>query len=890
MRISQDDDLWYEEGDCLVYLYTESTTDRGPCFKIPWSLIKAAQCMPLLSHSSAPHASAPPTSSAESSLATEAAPSPTTIEIHLSTPKGLSGREILRYHITTRNFFAWACGKPLVGNSLGQALVDLLHRMKTYRGQHVENVEDVLIYADDMGYSYVECCPDHALAMLYFAESHKLPLVWTDAFAHCVGMSDELSTSPEFGHLSCVTRALVTRASLEMDMHITKASRSLTDFLHDDLSSANLGLATNARAHLDNFHSFLLSFHVDKYGYWPPSEDATFPKRIFLSMHEDFQQLYSHMADHTSDYSQAQTPVTGGMCLLQNLDAFNERNNYPRLPFSLPTFPRPTPSARTSTTRSLRQFALQRSSQRSSFGLQGSFDAPALENRYSVADRRSLSNSLVHRYKQFEARVGLLNDGITAIEACKVRWILVYCILQTVRSVLSTAEGVRESDAPYPLCVLTTGLPPWKADSPKHSHENSPDGLASRTEVEWSDSAVLLAPDEDAVDGMRPLPERPLAARRNSSSHSLSKLATAGVTLTRSMSNLISAGRQTMSRSRDSRGSRGSRGSLASIRSEATVTMSPTELMRPPSLPRGLFELGEVNESSAILDDTVEIDQLVPPPGADEEVVAQALARIGEVNPLTGRPSLPGLKTTFELAGADTPPEERSPTLEDSHLAFAADDFESALYDGAQYSPVRFEAVDLDPKGQYDPSRFKALDEEPDAVDTAAPVTEAHEAVPAYESSLYDTLHLDSAPVGSLAYESGDEPPSLNWSQDTPESLEIRESREFDNVSLPSLDPATPSPGLNRTMSLALGRRNSSSLFSSLRSSRSFSIYKFSDLRVGRRKSTSRLSQTAAYTNEAPLSEKEDTAEQQTQIARQFSGRGQQAKDRGVSTSWVANF
>lgn len=59
-------------------------------------------------------------------------------------------------------------------------------------------VEDILIYADQLRYSAVENSPDHALAMLDFAESNTIRNVWIDAFAHCVGMNNELAQSTEF--------------------------------------------------------------------------------------------------------------------------------------------------------------------------------------------------------------------------------------------------------------------------------------------------------------------------------------------------------------------------------------------------------------------------------------------------------------------------------------------------------------------------------------------------------------------------------------------------------------------------------------------------------------------------------------------------------------------
>lgn len=70
--------------------------------------------------------------------------------------------------------------------------------MQIFRRKAVDNVGDLLYYADCLGYSRIENQPDYALSMLYFAEQHKLRDTWTDAFAHCVGMNGSLVSSSEY--------------------------------------------------------------------------------------------------------------------------------------------------------------------------------------------------------------------------------------------------------------------------------------------------------------------------------------------------------------------------------------------------------------------------------------------------------------------------------------------------------------------------------------------------------------------------------------------------------------------------------------------------------------------------------------------------------------------
>ena len=70
--------------------------------------------------------------------------------------------------------------------------------MNEYRPDPQDNQNDLLAYMDDQGYTDFRDCPDHALAVLQFAEIFQIRELWTDAFVHCAGMNDQLDTSAEF--------------------------------------------------------------------------------------------------------------------------------------------------------------------------------------------------------------------------------------------------------------------------------------------------------------------------------------------------------------------------------------------------------------------------------------------------------------------------------------------------------------------------------------------------------------------------------------------------------------------------------------------------------------------------------------------------------------------
>lgn len=70
--------------------------------------------------------------------------------------------------------------------------------MNEFRSPNVDNITDVLEYMEDSGYADLRNCPDHALALLYFAEHFQFDKIYLDAFAHAVGMYEDVFSSPEY--------------------------------------------------------------------------------------------------------------------------------------------------------------------------------------------------------------------------------------------------------------------------------------------------------------------------------------------------------------------------------------------------------------------------------------------------------------------------------------------------------------------------------------------------------------------------------------------------------------------------------------------------------------------------------------------------------------------
>lgn len=85
-----------------------------------------------------------------------------------------------------------------MGHRLGDSLPSLLERMNEFREDEDQNLEDMLAYLDSQDYTDFRSCPDHALAVLQFAEQHELLELWRDSFCHCAGMSEDLPFSAEY--------------------------------------------------------------------------------------------------------------------------------------------------------------------------------------------------------------------------------------------------------------------------------------------------------------------------------------------------------------------------------------------------------------------------------------------------------------------------------------------------------------------------------------------------------------------------------------------------------------------------------------------------------------------------------------------------------------------
>ncbi|KAF2007425.1 hypothetical protein P154DRAFT_480233 [Amniculicola lignicola CBS 123094] len=465
--LRRDPELWFEDGDCLVHLYARGQSRRGPSFCVPFRALRQRNCGGMFSLC---FAQVSPTSGTQSSRrvsfgSAAAASSTNTCELYIPAPEEMSREDSFKWHITTRNFFAYIFGMPLVGTSLGQTLIDLQERLHLFRSGQINNFTDFLQYAEKQGYRDLVDCPDYALAFLFYAEHYQLRDVWIDAFVHTVGMNDSLCLSEEFKLISRITKALITRAYLDMDIHLGRVMVALSNFLEDGLSSTLLGLSLGARTHLDQFRSFLHSFYVEKFGYWPPPKGAPFSKALYQSMYFDIRNVYEYLVDRESTLDIAsQKLATGGICVLQNVKAFDKRHNFLSLPHPVPLLPQyESQNRKTSSQKGLRTLTLGSKQAKTDRYLTS---RAALTAATNTRDISVISSPLVKAYMRFERQCALNHqrgEKVSMADSRKVRWLLIYGILQYLVSALRAPKEVQEADeAVYPLCCLVPEQPPWE--------------------------------------------------------------------------------------------------------------------------------------------------------------------------------------------------------------------------------------------------------------------------------------------------------------------------------------------------------------------------------------------------------------------------------------------
>ncbi|KAI1457204.1 hypothetical protein F4805DRAFT_198234 [Annulohypoxylon moriforme] len=490
-NLKRDPELWYRNGNCYIHLYGQGQSRRGPAFKVPFSGLLEAKCEPFIdrfmaqnfikSNGWAQNDNGDPVRRSR-------------IELFIPSPPRSDKQMSYKYHLATRNFIAYVFRRSVVGENLGAALVTLMHSMFEFRTGNVDNVHDLMDYLDEEGYLNFRNNPTHSLAVLHLAETFQLRDLYISAFAHCCGMSDQLSASPEYQLVSPGTRKLIRCARVEMNLRLGQSANMVGTFLEYELSEAHLGLYAGARAHLERFRTLLQSFYVAKFGSYPPpsidSRTTMFEIEILQEMRADFEALYQYLVDESFDTTHSNLFLAqGGICTWQCIRAFDRRHEFKTLLHPLPLLPK---VSRENTKRA------------SWLGKPMKADRKWRENTHAALIKATntrpnlMKNGLVRIYRQFEDGLAYWPtkadkmENLGPMDSRKVRWILIYATYQALRQATDIPPEVRDtSGAPYHLCISTADLPPWDEDRPVHK-------LVRRQTHHLARSA-LTSPSEDST-------------------------------------------------------------------------------------------------------------------------------------------------------------------------------------------------------------------------------------------------------------------------------------------------------------------------------------------------------------------------------------------------------
>ncbi|KAI1265173.1 hypothetical protein F5Y18DRAFT_60874 [Xylariaceae sp. FL1019] len=456
-NLRRDPELWYRNGNCYVHLYGKGQSKRGPSFKVPFSTLLEAQCHPLINSYI----------SDESDL-DDAKSGP--FQLFIPAPPQSEKRQSYNYHLATRNFFAFIFRRSMAGETLGSALIGLMHSMAQFRSQTANNEDDLLNYMDEEGYLDMNCQPNHALAMLRLSEEFQIRELYINAFTHCCGMANLLLGS-EYQLLSSMTRNSIRKARLEMERRLAQSSKMLRSFVQDELSEANMDLYPGARAHIERFRTLLHGLYAARFGYYPPqsghSSNGIFEVDVLRTMRYDFEALYDYLVDEGFDTTRAcPSLIKGGISALQSIQSFDARYGLNTLPHPLPLLPEVT-----ETTISPRRISWVKKPSKTDPSQRCKTLAALL---VATNSRRTdvVKSPLVRAYRKFEedsvyspTKADRM-EGLGLSDARKVRWILIYAMYQILRQATEVPSEVQDTTAPYHLCIAKADIPSWPEQRP----------------------------------------------------------------------------------------------------------------------------------------------------------------------------------------------------------------------------------------------------------------------------------------------------------------------------------------------------------------------------------------------------------------------------------------
>ncbi|KAI9827294.1 MAG: hypothetical protein M1832_005432 [Thelocarpon impressellum] len=403
-------------------------------------------------------------------------------EIFIPAPPDASRTDMLRHHLTTRNVIAMLLNKSLVGLSFFQALIDLQERLQVYMPSDARSAGFVIRYLVSNRLHDVRNDPAAATGLLAWCEEPSVLWEegWREAFVHCVGMYARLSSLPEIRDLSVISRALLERSNLDLQVRIQMAEDRLAGFEFEEIWPAQSIQTPAAHASFDRFRRFLKQHYGKIFKDWPVSGTQAdgsgwLTRPLVRRLQEDFGALYDHLVDR--DVCWEEFEARGGrrwkivrrrdgvshaadsddLPISEMFAGFDNRNGNPHIPHPYPLLPRSIPV---------------HSGKNESHSLLGGKKRKGSEKLLALAYSEASNSLILETSHQKSELVDMFikyekaEGDVDPLDARKGRWILLYCILQVLASVsVDTPDLAFTDNVSYFLNTRLKGTPPWAASS-----------------------------------------------------------------------------------------------------------------------------------------------------------------------------------------------------------------------------------------------------------------------------------------------------------------------------------------------------------------------------------------------------------------------------------------
>ena len=386
--------------------------------------------------------------------------------------------DILRHHLTTRNVLALLLNKCIVGLNFYQALIDLHIRLQAYMPPDTDCASMIIDYLVSSRLNDLRNDPAAAAGLLAWSEEPAVHWYegWREAFVHGVGMYAQLNALPEFRDVSLISRALLKRSYLELQLRIQDVEDRLSSFSFEDIWPSQSVYPPPARSSFDRFRKFLKQFYEKAYKGWAvrvAQENGTgwLNRGLVMRLQKDFGALYDYLVDRDVTWEESEghqgqkhkivsklkratfRADSDGLPMTEFFTGFDNRHKYLHIPHPYPLLPTSIP--------------VQYDTKKSLFGgrmIRG------LEKRTALAYSEASNifvlgtdftpNNLVEAFRRFEKMDQ--RGEIDPLDARKGRWILLYGVLQLLASISVDTPKLWFTDGvSYFLNPPLAGTPPW---------------------------------------------------------------------------------------------------------------------------------------------------------------------------------------------------------------------------------------------------------------------------------------------------------------------------------------------------------------------------------------------------------------------------------------------